>query len=127
MMGRMTITHVHLLSVPVTDQDRARDFYVDTLGLELVDESPMGPDQRWVQVAPKGSATGLTLVTWFPTMPAGSLKGLVLQTPDIDGETERLRRAGVEVTGPEDAPWGRFSTFDDPDGNGIVLSGPPSA
>jgi catechol 2,3-dioxygenase-like lactoylglutathione lyase family enzyme len=120
----MTITHVQLLSVPVTDQDRARDFYVDTLGLELVRESAMG-DQRWVQVAPKGSATGLTLVTWFPTMPAGSLKGLVLQTPDIDGETERLRRAGVEVTGPEDAPWGRFATFDDPDGNGIVLSGPP--
>lgn len=120
----MTITHVQVLSVPVTDQDRALDFYRDTLGFELVNDSPMGPDQRWVHVAPKGSATGLTLVTWFPTMPAGSLKGLVLQTPDIDGEAERLRAAGVEVTGPEDAPWGRFATFDDPDGNGIVLTGP---
>jgi catechol 2,3-dioxygenase-like lactoylglutathione lyase family enzyme len=47
----MSITHVQLLSVPVTDQDRARDFYVDTLGFTLVRDSPMG-DQRWVQVAP---------------------------------------------------------------------------
>jgi|SRR5579859_7042417 len=122
----MTITHVQVLSVPVSDQDRARDFYVNMLGFELVNESPMGPDQRWVHVAPKGSATGLTLVTWFPTMPAGSLKGLVLQTPDVDGETKRLRRAGVEIDGPQDAPWGRYSTFDDPDGNGIVLSAPPN-
>jgi catechol 2,3-dioxygenase-like lactoylglutathione lyase family enzyme len=122
----MTITHVQVLSVPVSDQDRARDFYINTLGFELVNESSMG-DQRWVQVAPKGSPTGLTLVTWFPTMPAGSLKGLVLQTPDVDGETERLRRVGVEIEGPQDAPWGRYSTFDDPDGNGIVLSAPPNA
>jgi catechol 2,3-dioxygenase-like lactoylglutathione lyase family enzyme len=120
----MTITHVQILSVPVTDQDRARDFYVGTLGFELVADTTMG-DQRWVQVAPKGASTSLTLVTWFPTMPAGSLKGLVLQTPDIDGETDRLRRDGVAVEGPQDAPWGRYSTFDDPDGNGIVLSGPP--
>jgi catechol 2,3-dioxygenase-like lactoylglutathione lyase family enzyme len=122
MMAGMTITHVHVLSVPVADQDRARDFYVNTLGFDLIAENPMGPDQRWIHVAPKGATTGLTLVTWFDTMPPGSLKGLVLQTPDLDAETERLRQAGVGITGPEDAPWGRFSTFDDPDGNGIVLS-----
>jgi catechol 2,3-dioxygenase-like lactoylglutathione lyase family enzyme len=121
----MTISHVQILSVPVSDQDRARDFYVDTLGFELVADNELG-GQRWVQVAPKGGQTGLTLVTWFPTMPAGSLKGLVVQTPDVDAETERLRRAGVPVEGPQDAPWGRFSTFDDPDGNGIVLSGAPA-
>ncbi|OLB82507.1 MAG: hypothetical protein AUI14_00510 [Actinobacteria bacterium 13_2_20CM_2_71_6] len=121
----MAITHIQVLSVPVTDQDRARDFYVDILGFDLVADNPMGPDQRWVQVAPHDGTTGLTLVTWFPTMPPGSLKGLVLQTPDVDGETERLRRAGIKIDGPQDAPWGRFSTFDDPDGNGLVLSGPP--
>jgi catechol 2,3-dioxygenase-like lactoylglutathione lyase family enzyme len=127
MMAGMTITHVQVLSVPVADQDRARDFYVNTLGFDLVAENPMGPDQRWIQVAPKGATTGLTLVTWFDTMPPGSLKGLVLQTPDIDGEAARLRTAGVDITDPEDAPWGRFATFHDPDGNGIVLSGPIGA
>lgn len=118
----MTITRVQLLSVPVTDQDRARDFYVDVLGMTLVRENPMGPDQRWVEVAPNGADTSITLVTWFPTMPPGSLKGLVLETDDLDGDLARLTALGVPVEGGiQVAPWGRFVTFDDPDGNGIVL------
>jgi hypothetical protein len=43
----MSITRVQLLSVPVTDQGRARDFCVDGLGFELVPEMPMGAGQRW--------------------------------------------------------------------------------
>lgn len=121
----MNISKIQLVSVPVADQDRAKAFYVDTLGLRLVRDNPMGPDQRWVEVAPAGSPTGITLVTWFPTMPPGSTKGLVLQTGDVDGDVARLRAAGVAVDGPQEAPWGRFATFDDPDGNGIVLAGPP--
>jgi catechol 2,3-dioxygenase-like lactoylglutathione lyase family enzyme len=125
-MGTMTISHLQLLSVPVSDQDRAKDFYVNTLGLELIRDNQMGPAQRWVQVAPKGGTTSITLVTWFPTMPPGSLKGLVLHTPDVDAELARLREAGIEVSGPTDESWGRYGTLDDPDGNGIVLAGPPT-
>ena len=119
----MTVTHVQLISVPVSDQDRARDFYVDTLGFDLVWDNPMGPGGRWVQVAPKGAATALTLVTWFPTMPPGSLKGLVLETDDLDADVAALRERGVVFAdgGIQTAPWGRYVTFDDPDGNGIVL------
>ena len=80
----MAITHLRLVSLPVTDQSRARDFYVDVLGFELVSDNPMGPDQRWVQVAPRGGQTSITLVTWFPTMPPGSVKGIVLETDDLD-------------------------------------------
>lgn len=123
----MEIDRIQLVSLPVSDQDRARDFYVGTLGLELVRDNPMGPDRRWVEVAPKGAQTGITLVTWFPSMPPGSTKGLVLQTNDVDGDVSRLRDAGVAVDGPQEAPWGRFATLDDPDGNGIVLAGPPPA
>lgn len=118
----MTVTHVQLLSVPVSDQDRARDFYVDVLGFDLVWDNPMGPGGRWVQVAPKGAATALTLVTWFPTMPPGSLKGLVLETDDLDGDVAALRDRGVVFESDiQVAPWGRYATFHDPDGNGIVL------
>ncbi len=123
----MNITRVQVLSVPVCDQDRARDFYVNTLGLDLVADTPMGPDQRWVQVAPKASATSITLATGFPSMPAGSLTGLVLQTADVDGDADRLRAAGLEVDGPRDAPWGRHVLISDPDGNGLVLAGPRPA
>lgn len=121
----MNITKIQLLSVPVSDQDRAKDFYVNTLGLEPVRDNPMSEDARWIEVAPKGAETSITLVTWFPTMPPGAQQGLVLQTTDVDGDCERLRQAGVAVEGPDDAPWGRQATFADPDGNGIVLSSPP--
>jgi catechol 2,3-dioxygenase-like lactoylglutathione lyase family enzyme len=121
----MNITKIQLLSVPVSDQDRARDFYVNTLGLELVRDNPMGEDTRWVEVAPKGAETSITLVTWIPAMPPGTHQGLILQTTDIDGDCERLRQAGVAVDGPADVPWGRQATFTDPDGNGFVLSSPP--
>jgi len=118
----MAITQVQMLSLPVRDQDRARDFYVDVLGFDLVRDNPMGPDMRWMQVAPKGAQTSITLVTWFPTMPPGSVKGTVLETDDLDGDYAGLTAGGVPIEGGiQEQPWGRFVTFDDPDGNGIVL------
>ncbi len=118
----MTITQVQLFSLPVADQDRARDFYVDTLGFEVVSDTSMGPDQRWVQVRPPGGQTSITLVTWFPGMTAGSVKGTVLETDDLDKDVTTLQARGVPIEGGiQQAPWGRFVTFDDPDGNGLVL------
>jgi catechol 2,3-dioxygenase-like lactoylglutathione lyase family enzyme len=117
----MPITHVQLYSIPVSDQDRARAFYVDTLGFELVSDTQMGPDMRWVQVRPPGATTSVTLVTWFPTMPPGCLKGTVLETDALESDLEALRGKGLTIGEIEAAPWGRFVTFDDPDGNGIVL------
>jgi predicted enzyme related to lactoylglutathione lyase len=82
----------------------------------------MGPDMRWVQVSPRAGSTSLTLVTWFETMPPGSSKGLVVECDDIDRTVDELAGRGVVFDGPiESQPWGRFATFDDPDGNGIVL------
>jgi catechol 2,3-dioxygenase-like lactoylglutathione lyase family enzyme len=120
-MGGMAITQLQLISLPVADQDRSRDFYVEVLGFDLVRDNPMGPGQRWVQVAPKGAQTSITLVTWFPTMPPGSVKGTVLETDDLDGDIAALTAGGVATGGIQEQPWGRFVTFDDPDGNGIVL------
>lgn len=120
-MGGMAITQLQLISLPVADQDRSRDFYVEVLGFDLVRDNPMGPGQRWVQVAPKGAQTSITLVTWFPTMPPGSVKGTVLETDDLDGDVAALTAGGVAIDAIQEQPWGRFVTFDDPDGNGIVL------
>ncbi|BCY11630.1 VOC family protein [Actinoplanes sp. L3-i22] len=123
----MAITHIDVLSLPVRDQERARDFYVGTLGFELVRQNEMGPAQQWVQVAPKGGQTSITLVTWFDTMPPGSLQGLVLHTDDLDAEVADLTGKGVAVPdGVQDAPWGRFAVFADPDGNRLVLRGRPA-
>jgi catechol 2,3-dioxygenase-like lactoylglutathione lyase family enzyme len=118
----MAITHIQLLSVPVADQDRAIRFYVDTLGFDLIADNAMSPAQRWVQVAPKGAATSITLVTWFENMPPGSVSGLVLETDDLDADVAALGQRGLTFDGDiQAAPWGRYVTFKDPDGNGLVL------
>jgi catechol 2,3-dioxygenase-like lactoylglutathione lyase family enzyme len=123
----MTISKVQVVSVPVSDPDRAKDFYVNVLGMELLQDMPMSESMRWIQVSPKGSEASITLVTWFDSMPPGSLKGLVLETSDMEATIDDLATRGFLVHGEiDDQPWGRFVTFDDPDGNGIVLRQPPT-
>ena len=118
----MAIKDIQVVSVPVSDQDRAKDFYVETLGFELRTDATFGPGQRWVEVAPPGATTRLTLVTWFPQMPAGSVQGLVLSTDDIQADYAALKARGLTFGGElQSAPWGTFTTFSDPDGNGWVL------
>ncbi len=83
---------------------------------------------RWVQIAPKGAQTTVTLVTWFPTMPPGSLKGLLLETDTLEDDIKRLGDAGTVIeNGIQEEDWGRYVTFDDPDGNGIILRAADSA
>ena len=118
----MKISNVAIVSVPVSDQDRAKRFYKEVLGFDVVADDQMGPDQRWVIVRPSPGGAALTFVTWFPTMRPGSLKGLVLEVDDIDQVAEDLRSRSIPVEGGvEEAPWGRFVQIDDSEGNGLVL------
>jgi catechol 2,3-dioxygenase-like lactoylglutathione lyase family enzyme len=119
----MNISHISLLSLPVADQDRAKEFYVNKLDFKVIRDIPMGPDQRWVQIALENAQTSIALVTWFDSMKSGSSKGLVLETTDLDSDVAALREAGIELEGNDiqEQPWGRFVTFTDPDGNGIIL------
>jgi catechol 2,3-dioxygenase-like lactoylglutathione lyase family enzyme len=119
----VALTDISIVSVPVSDQDRALAFYVDVLGLELLDDSPMGPTMRWVRIAPKLAQTSITLVTWFPSMVPGSLKGLLFNTDNLEDDVDRIRAAGVEVSEVQEEAWGRYVTLDDPDGNGIIVRG----
>ena len=118
----MAFQDVIVVSVPVSDQDRAKAFYVDQLGLELVRDDDSVPGLRWVQVAPTAGGTALTLVTWFESMPAGSLQGLVLTSDDLQADYEQLAAKGVEFDQPlQERPWGAEAVIRDPDGNAIVL------
>jgi catechol 2,3-dioxygenase-like lactoylglutathione lyase family enzyme len=120
-MSVMPLTHVQLFSVPVSDQDRAIDFYVNTLGFSVQSDTAMGPDMRWAMLTLPEGQTAITLVTWFPSMPAGSLKGLVLETDDLDASVATLAERGAIVSEIQDAPWGKYVQLDDPDGNGIII------
>ncbi|MYT32631.1 MULTISPECIES: VOC family protein [unclassified Streptomyces] len=119
----MALTNLDIVSVPVSDQDRAKRFYADVLGFTTLMDNPMGENMRWVMLQPPGAATKITLVTWFPTMPAGSLKGSVLACDDLEGTLRELEQRGVAFHEAEiqQAPWGRWKSFDDPDGNGWIV------
>jgi len=120
----MALTNLEVISVPVSDQDRAKSFYAEKLGFSVdMDSSFGGGSMRWVALRPPGGGTAITLVTWFDTMPAGSLKGLVLGCDDLEMTLAELAARGVTFVEDDiqEAPWGRWKTFDDPDGNSWVL------
>ena len=118
----MAIESVKVISVPVSEQERAKEFYVEKLGFELTRDDKSVPGIRWVQVTPKCGAPSLTLVTWFETMAPGSLQGLVLASEDLEADCDRLATEGVRFDRPvEEQPWGREAVICDPDGNKLVL------
>jgi catechol 2,3-dioxygenase-like lactoylglutathione lyase family enzyme len=57
------IRSIKFVSIPVQDQDRALDFYLNTLGFSLVTDQPMGPGQRWIEVRPAKGGTAVALYT----------------------------------------------------------------
>jgi catechol 2,3-dioxygenase-like lactoylglutathione lyase family enzyme len=118
---------IAVVSVPVSDQDRAKKFYTDVLGFTELADTPMGENMRWVMLAPQGGGAAITLVTWFPTMPPGSLKGLVYDVDDVDACLADLTAKGCTFPdGVQEEAWGRYISLDDPDGNGIILSSRPA-
>jgi catechol 2,3-dioxygenase-like lactoylglutathione lyase family enzyme len=70
----MGIQRLAIVSIPVSDQQRARDFYTNTLGFALVRDAPFRYNTRWIEVTPADGQPSFTLVTWFVSMPAGSLR-----------------------------------------------------
>jgi predicted enzyme related to lactoylglutathione lyase len=121
----MSINGIRLITVPVSDQDTAKNFYVEQLGFDVKQDSQMGP-MRWLEVAPKGSPVTFGLLPPALGVPAGGLKGVQLFTDDLDGDCKALADSGVQVDGPNARPWGRDATFADPDGNAFVLMSAPN-
>lgn len=120
MVAVMNIAEIRTITVFVSDQDKAKAFYVGTLGFDVRGDMTMG-DNRWLEVAPPGENTTMVLHKPFPGNSAGSTHGVILGTADLDADCAALTAAGVDVDGPQDVPWGRQAMFTDPDGNGFVL------
>jgi len=113
---------ITVISVPVTDQEKAKVFYTEVVGFELIADNSFGDEMRWIQVGPKGSAASLTLVDWFDDMTPGSLRGLVIETDDLEADYVTMSQRGVPFDGPPSRqPGGVFATLSDPDGNRISL------
>ncbi len=107
---------LELVAVPVTDVDRARDFYVQA-GFVLDHDHTVSDDVRFVQLTPPGSACSIAIGKGLTTMAPGSLDNLQAVIADADASHADLTERGIEVSPVDDQQWGRFVYFADPDGN----------
>jgi catechol 2,3-dioxygenase-like lactoylglutathione lyase family enzyme len=91
------ISAVGRVVLPVSDPDRALDFYVGKLGFEKRVDVPFGDGDRWIEVAPAGAATTIAIVPGREETAPGTQSRIILDTDDIDGVHADLRDRGVEV------------------------------
>src|SRR3954464_2478202 len=119
------LSKVGVVVIPVTDQDRAIEFYVDTLGFEKRADVPFGNGYRWVEVAPAGTETAIAIVPPPPGNPTGNVDtGIGLQTHDIDAVHADLKAQGVDVDDEVSRmgdPVPPLLWFRDPDGNKLMV------
>ena len=122
---------LEVIVVPVSDVDRAKDFYTEKAGFKLDVDSRRGPNMRVVQATPSGSAVSIAFGTGIVTMEPGSLKGLQLVVKDVRAARELLAERGVDVSEvqvfeagerrtareDDDLDTAGFVFFNDPDGN----------
>ena len=107
---------LELVAVPVSDVDRAKEFYVRA-GFNADHDHVVGEGLRFVQLTPPGSACSIAIGQGLTEMTPGSVKGLQVVVEEIEAARAALVERGVEVSDVQDFPWGRFVFFSDPDGN----------
>jgi catechol 2,3-dioxygenase-like lactoylglutathione lyase family enzyme len=112
---------LELINVPVSDVDRAKQFYVEKAGFNPDHDHSVSDEIRFVQLTPPGSPTSIAIGRGLSEADPGSVRGLQLVVSDIEAAHSELASRGVEVSDVEDFPWGRFVFFQDPDGNGWAV------
>jgi catechol 2,3-dioxygenase-like lactoylglutathione lyase family enzyme len=108
---------LEVVQVPVSDVDRAKDFYTEKAGFNADHDHRVSEGLRFVQLTPPGSGCSIALGEGLTEMEPGSLEGLQLVVEDIEAARSELAERGVEVSEVQDFDWGRFVFFSDPDGN----------
>jgi catechol 2,3-dioxygenase-like lactoylglutathione lyase family enzyme len=123
-------THVEKIAtviVPVSDQDRAIEFYVEKLGLEKRTDVPFGNGYRWVEVAPHDAVTTIALAPPPPGKPSGNREtGISLYSADIEAYHAELKAAGIDVDADVSRMGGPVPPMfwlRDPEGNSLLVVG----
>ena len=118
---------LELVAVPVSDTDRAIDFYVNRVGFTLDHDHQVSDGLRFVQLTPPGSACSIVLGEGMTEMAPGSQKGVQMVVDDARAAHAELASRGVEVSDVQVMGWGTFVYFGDPDGNTWVLQELPDS
>ncbi|MGD9711692.1 MAG: glyoxalase superfamily protein [Thermomicrobiales bacterium] len=117
---------LELITVPVSDDDRAKEFYVNGAGFTADHDHTVSEELRFVQLTPPGSACSICFGVGLTDKAPGSAAGLQLVVKDIEAAHRDLAERGVAVSDIDDQNWGRFVYFADPDGNSWAVQELPA-
>ena len=121
------IFRLEMVTVPVSDVDRAKAFYAERLGFGVEQDVRVDERHRFVELLPPGSPCSIALTMGYVDAAPGSLRGVQVNVEDVEAARAYLRDRDVEVSDIEAFPWGRFCFFSDPDGNTWSVHEPPRA
>ena len=107
---------LELVTIPVSDVDRAKAFYVEQAGFVADHDHVVSDAMRFVQLTPPGSACSIAIGTGLTDLPPGSAQ-VQLVVADIENARAELHARGVDVSEVQTFDWGSFVFFADPDGN----------
>ena len=108
---------LELIIIPVTDIDRAKEFYVEKVGFTADHDHTVSDEIRFVQLTPPGSACSIAFGKGLTDAEPGSVKGLQMVVESGADAHADLKGRGVEVSDVDEQAWGKFVYFSDPDGN----------
>lgn len=111
---------LELVAIPVTDVDRARDFYAK-VGFNVDHDHRVNENLRFVQLTPPGSACSICLGEGITPAEPGSVVGMQMVVDNAAAAHKELTAKGIEVSDIDNQPWGNFVYFNDPDGNAWAL------
>lgn len=116
---------LELVAIPVTDVDRAKDFYVQA-GFNADHDHVVSDEIRFVQLTPPGSACSITIGKGVTDAEPGSVRGMQVVVDDIEAARAELVNRGIPVSEIDSQPWGKFVFFQDPDGNAWAVQEIPA-
>jgi catechol 2,3-dioxygenase-like lactoylglutathione lyase family enzyme len=117
------IKGIKFATIPVTNQDRALEFYTSKLGFRVLTDAPFDGTQRWIELGiPRAETRVVLFTTDDGRKTIGDFMPFTFFTDDVEGTAKELKSRGVEfVQEPQKADWGTSAIFQDPDGNKFLL------
>jgi len=112
---------LELITLPVTDVDRAKEFYVEKLGFNADHDHRVSDELRFVQLTPPGSACSIAIGEGLTDAEPGSVKGMQVVVEDAEAARKHLADRGLDLGEVDKQPWGNFLYFTDPDGNAWAI------
>ena len=116
---------LELVSIPVSDVDRAKAFY-EQVGFNADHDHRVSDELRFVQLTPPGSACSIAVGQGIVEGAPGSVKGLQIVVSDIHAAHAHLLDRGIDVGEVAVLPWGSFVYLSDPDGNSWAIQELPA-